>query len=59
MQYLCGMGKADYYIAENTQYTDIPDTIVKIINDVANFLKENESFHEQLSSKLKAIAESN
>jgi hypothetical protein len=51
--------KADYYIAEDTQYTDIPDTIVKIINDVANFLKENESFHEQLSSKLKAIAESN
>lgn len=51
--------KADYYIAEDTQYTDIPDTIVKIINDVANFLKENESFHEQLNSKLKAIAESN
>ena len=51
--------KADYYIAEDTQYTDIPDTIVKIISDAANFLRENESFHEQLNNKLKSIAESN
>jgi hypothetical protein len=51
--------KPDYYVAEDTQYTDLPETMVKMINHVSSGIKELQGFNEQLDSKLRSISESN